>query len=451
MPTTTRNLTLSCLVVIIVACICLSLVSIVGAVLVVVSQRVADQVDTELPIEMETPVPIEDQMDLIEQQISEIRSLEIDTEISRSLLSTEELRQRVFEDFLNDYSQEEAREDALVLWSFGLLDRDFDLYNFYLELYSEQIAGFYDSETKEMFVIQNDAFAGPERLTYAHEFVHALQDVHYDIENGLRFNDADCKEDGERCTVISALLEGDASLAETQWLSKYATPRDNREIAEFYTDFSSPVFDSAPAFMQEDFIFPYQRGQDFVQSLYDEGGWEAVNNAYSQPPTSTEQILHPERYPDDMPIKVEMPDLTAVLGSGWDEIDRGVVGEWYTYLILSAGMDTDANLSNGKALRAAAGWEGDSYIVLYNQEQDTINLVMTTLWDSDTEASEFSQAFYDYASGRFGEILIEENQVTMWASENGVHAIYEDGSYTAWIMAQDIDSVRAIWDQLPIP
>jgi hypothetical protein len=203
-----------------------------------------------------------------------------------------------------------------------LLDKDFDLYNFYLDLYSEQIAGFYDQEIKEMFIVQDNDFAGPERLTYAHEYVHALQDQQYDIENGLRFNDDACESDSERCAAVQSLLEGDASLTEAHWLSNFATLEDQKDLADFYNELKSPVFDRAPAFMQEDFLFPYQQGQKFVEALFDLGGWEFVNQAYENPPVSTEQILHPEMYPDNSPVTVNLPDLVSFLDQAWVETDR---------------------------------------------------------------------------------------------------------------------------------
>jgi hypothetical protein len=123
------------------------------------------------------PADVAKQMDQIEQQVTQIRGLNSDGPVARRLLSREQLRQHVIDDFLEDYSEKEASEDAIFLSALGLLEPDFNLYNFYLDLYSEQIAGFYDDETDEMFIVQGSGFNGPEKLTYAHEFVHALQDV----------------------------------------------------------------------------------------------------------------------------------------------------------------------------------------------------------------------------------------------------------------------------------
>lgn len=451
MPTTNRNLLLSCLVIAGVFCLCLSLVSIIGAGVLILDQRGLLRAPTETPSAPVTPLSIEAQMDLIEEQVMELRGLAATTKVARQLLSPEELRAKVLEDFFEDYTTQDAQEDALVLWGFGLLNRDFDLYNFYIDLYSEQIAGYYDQEAKVMYVVQEDAFAGPERLTYAHEFVHALQDQHYDIENGLQFNDETCKEDSERCAAISALLEGDASIAESQWFAQYATPQDRLEISQFYSTFESPVYDRAPAFMQQDFLFPYQQGQEFVQELYSQGGWEAVNQAYAQPPVSTEQILHPEQYPEDLPEPIELPDLSAILGTGWEEIDRGVMGEWYLYLILSAGLEASAQISSSEAQRAAAGWKGDAYAVYYHSELDQLSLVLSIEWDSAAQALEFRRAFEKYADQRFGEATLRQDDQMQWRQDAGVHSLFVQENRTIWVAAPTAALVAAIAQQINQP
>jgi hypothetical protein len=122
-----------------------------------------------------TEADIEKQMDEIQVQISELRGLPSGGPVARALLSNDQLRQHVIDDFLSNYSVEDAQNEVKFLAAFGLLQPDFDMYHFLLELYSEQIAGFYDHETKEMYIVQGESFLGPERLTYAHEYIHACK------------------------------------------------------------------------------------------------------------------------------------------------------------------------------------------------------------------------------------------------------------------------------------
>ena len=304
-------------------------------------------------------------------------------------------------DFFEETTPEDTRNEVLELSLLGLLDPGFDLDTFYTDLLSEQVAGYYDNETKEMYVV-GEQFGGIERLTYSHEYVHALQDQNYDIENGLHFDDESCELDSERCAAVQALLEGDATLAEMQWLPEYFTPEDYADYFEFYNNFQSPVYDSAPEYMKEDFMFPYTSGQQFVQTLFDQGGWDAVDAAYADVPVSTEQILHPERYPDDQPVKVDLADFTTALGEGWEEIDRDVMGEWWTYLVLAKGLDNAYRLDQETASAAAEGWGGDAYAAYYNSNTGEALLVISYVWDTQNDADEFASALVDYGQQRFG-------------------------------------------------
>lgn len=389
---------------------------------------------------------IAEEMDEIEDQVVELRGLQPVGSVSRALLTPAQLRQRVMDDFLEDYTLDEAQEDALILSVFGLLDPDFDLYDFYIELFSEQISGYYDDETKEMYVIQGEGFQGVERLTYAHEYTHALQDLNFDFQDGLNYTDEACEEDSERCAAIQALVEGDASLLEFEWFSNFATTQDALEIQEFYSNYESPVYDSAPAFLKEDFLFPYTYGQLFVEKLYDEGGWQAVNQAYRDLPVTTEQILHPELYPGDVPVQIEIADLSELLGDGWEEIDRGVMGEWYTYLILAFGEDPKSRIDEDIASEAAAGWAGDTYLVYSNPANGETAMVLALQWETDGDAVEFLDAFRAYAAERFGTPESQDPDHSSWNDTSGYNSIYLDGLRTVWIAAPDSDSGTAIWE-----
>ncbi|MGD2159132.1 MAG: hypothetical protein PVG32_19800 [Anaerolineales bacterium] len=488
-----RRIGVSILVIIVVACIVLSVVSVIAAGALFFNQRVSNNEATELvkatlpkatpSPQMEptttsslidaTPSPQDDttsptlqpqatstqsdtkldsdvlaQMEEIQAQVINVRGLQPNTEVNRILFSTSQLRERLVKDFREDYTPDEVEADKITLAAFGLLERDFDLTNFYIDLLTEQVAGFYDQETKEMVVVQGEGFKGPERLTYAHEYTHALQDQNYDIENGLNYNDDACEDDSERCAGIQALIEGDASLSELNWFFEYSTSQDQTEIFEFYEDINTPILDSAPAFLSEDFIFPYQEGFDFVQYLYDRGGWSAVNAAYEDLPLSTEQILHPERYPDDKPVIVTIPDLSEVLNDGWEEVDRDVMGEWYTYLMLSFGKDTNTRLETSDAKLAVDGWEGDSYVVYYNKAEESTVLVLQSLWDSNLEAEQFASAFNTYATSRFGAPVIEEAGSWEWKSTEGYSTFSIKEQFTTWIIAPEKEVTEVVQDLL---
>jgi hypothetical protein len=466
-----RKVVITCAVLTIAVLICLGIAVIIGGVFFLrpAETRISIPEIEEIPfVSQDTaePQPTEEassilpgekseinpetvaEMEIIQRQVIRERGLEPSGVFSRTLLTKEQLRQRVIDDFLQDYSEEEAQEDSIVLEAFGLLNADFDMISFYRDLLSEQIAGFYDNETKEMVVVQGLQFAGPERLTYAHEYTHALQDQNFDIREGLDYSEESCKTDSERCAAIQALIEGDASLSEINWFMSYADTEDRSDIFDFYNEFEQPIMDSAPDFLSKDFLFPYEKGYTFVQNFFDRGGWDEVNQIYTNLPVSTEQILHPERYPQDKPIPIRMPDLSEVVGEGWTEIDSDVMGEWYTFLILAHGLEEDARVDEDEAAKAAEGWGGDAYSVIYNQETGDTVMVFRTLWETSIEAAEFVDAFKSYADSRFDQPEVQEPDYLMWVGNGEYHTLHIESVYTTWILSPDQASQELVWEAI---
>jgi len=398
------------------------------------------------------PSGILSQMEEIEQQVIRIRGLQPLASLKRKLLTTEQLRQKVKEDFLKNYTPEEVKKDVLTLSTFGLLPANFDLYGLLLDLYTEQIAGFYDDEAKAMYIIQDEDFLGPQRSTYAHEYTHALQDQNFDFRNGLKITDEHCKLQSEYCAAVQSLVEGDASLTEQFWLLTAATAQDRSQIQEFYQNYQSPVFNAAPEFLRQDFLFPYRQGLDFVLALYQKGSWVAVNAAFRQPPTSTEQILHPEKYPNDTPVALSLPDLTPVLTS-YSKMDEGELGEWYTYLLLAYGRDASQRLPESDASRAAEGWGGDHYQIWYDSNQNTTVLILQTRWDDIQQAAEFAQAFARYGTLRWGVPSSQSDGLYWTGTYNSEVAFFQDGAQTTWIIAPEQALMEALLNVLkqPIP
>lgn len=381
----------------------------------------------------------------IESEVVRLRGLQPTGPVERALLSPEQLRQHVLDDFLADYSPEEAADDAMVFALLGLLAPGFDIYGLYLDLYSEQIAGFYDDDDKTMFVVQGAGFGGAERVTHAHEYTHALQDQRFRLSEGLGYNDEACEADSERCAGLQALIEGDATLLEQQWLLTYGTQQDWDDINRFYDSYQSPVFDSAPLFLQQDFLFAYDFGYTFVNLLFLNGGWAAVDAVYADPPSSTEQILHPERYPHDRPVRLQVPDLLPALGEGWRQVDQDVLGEWFTRLVLQEQLEAN------QAEPAAEGWGGDYYLVFHHDGQDQGALVLLTQWDSLREAYEFVPVFRQYADARFGERVASETTRASWDEREGYATIEVRGDQTLWILAPEAETAARLRAAVEFP
>ncbi len=386
----------------------------------------------------------QNEINLIQTQVVDERGLQPKYPVPFVLLSPDELRQNVVADYTTGYSDQEAADDVLEYSTIGLLEPGFDLRSLMINLMSEQIAGFYDNETKEMFVVGGQGFDGLERYTYSHEYTHVLQDQNYDLQNGLELNQDTIITDSERYAANLALIEGDATLSQTLWLQYYATAQDKQQVESFYSTYKSPIYDSAPAFLKDNFGFPYNQGAKFVLDIYENGGWPAVDDVYNYPPVSTEQILHPNLYPSDKPIPVDIPDLTTVLGEGWREVSRNQMGEWYTYLILARGANADARLDDATGQDAAAGWGGDEYVLLHNDATGETVFVMKTVWDSSKDAAQFATAFGKYATNRFGVSASIQGNTATWNYSGGYTSLYQAGDTTVWITAPNANVAQSV-------
>lgn len=337
-------------------------------------------------------------LDRIEREVVALRGLDLRHPVPRWVLTEMQVRRRYADIYRDEDWQEATRFLVLTLAAFDLLEPDADLLSLWRGLYYEQVAGFYDAQSEEIYVVSDtDIFGAVERLVFAHEFGHALQDQHFDLETlGL---DATGQPGyyADRAGAISALVEGDATFIQEQYVGLYFSAGDFLEFQQAAMRASHTGLDSAPRVIREAFLFPYTHGRDFVEALYAEGGWEAINGAYAALPVSSEQILHPERYlAGDQPVSVSLPPLTTTLGSDWRLLCDDPMGEFFLSIYLENWLDTS------EVVTATEGWGGDRGVVYNNETTGETVMLLRTVWDTPTDAEEFLDACVSYADARFG-------------------------------------------------
>jgi hypothetical protein len=341
---------------------------------------------TEAPPETTLPAGTED---LPREMREEIAALIAATEEVRGLaflqpprivvVSEEELEMRVRESLQEDI--EDLGADEALLKLLGLLADDIDLLELYLDLYGEQVAGYYDGETGELVVPAGDSFSELQKATLVHELTHALTDQRFG------FNDAyEALIDEHRfdeAVAMLAVIEGDATLTELLYIQQLDVSQQRDLLSEMFgTD--STVFDSVPVYLQNSLIFPYQAGLAFVQRFYEIGGFDEVNRLYVEPPVSSEQIINPRDYQSDMPIPVE---TVAPAVSGYEVVYESTWGE------LSFDLMFDQVL--GGADEASDGWGGDAYTQWYDGTDAALLLVYTG--DTEADVTEMREALVRYA------------------------------------------------------
>jgi hypothetical protein len=342
---------------------------------------------------------------------------------------------------------ETLADQARSLSALGLIKPTYDLFKYAMNGLADNVGGFYIPWLKQLFVI-GTRFGGVERFVFAHEFDHALTDQHFDIDALGVY--PDCLDDQQRCAAIRALVEGDATLLMQQWWRQYAGPQDYQDILRYRPPSQTLPEDYPPPYVSRDLEFPYLAGLKFVEFLHQRGNWAEVNRVYENLPDSTEQILHPEKYlADEQPIVVGASPLTETLGADWRLIDDDVLGEWTTYLILSAGADLAAQIADADALKAAQGWGGDHYQVYYHDAISQTALVAEWVWDTPRDATEFKQAMLDHLDERFRGAKIDRAAGDCWESNQQTSCFFVKGNRALWLLAPDITTLEAVLAQYP--
>jgi hypothetical protein len=207
---------------------------------------------------------------------------------------------------------------------------------------------------------------------------------------------------------------------------------------------------AASLFVTRDVAFRNEYGRQFVEALYRSNGWTAVNQAYEELPVSTEQILHPDKYlAGEKPIDVAAAPVPKAFGSDWQIIVNEVLGEWRTYLLLTASVDEAARLSEETAQKAAAGWGGDHYRVYYDPKSDQSALVLEWIWDTPADAAEFQQAMKAYLDLRFRGAKSQDSTQDCWSANRQTTCLYSSESGTLWVLAPTLDTVLQVRQAYP--
>jgi len=335
----------------------------------------------------------------IETQVSQIRGLPAQAEVNLRVLDQAGLQQYLLEAFERDYLPSERESDQKQLVALGLLKPTDDLVQIQLQLLQGQVIGVYDPDDKLMFVIDSQGKFGPaERITYAHEFNHALQDQYYDLNKFAPKHPIN----NDRSLAAHAVLEGDAVMLQTMWAAANLTQDDLLEVARGSATGDDSLV-RAPLIVRTELLFPYIEGFAFIRQAFKNGGsYAAIDEIMNNPPESTAQILHPDKYKAGVrPIDVDLPDVTQMLGSDWRRVGSGVLGELDVRVLLEQYGE------RSEAVRVAAGWAGDRWQLVEKDGRTTI--VLKTTWESETAAGAFFSAYKRGLRTRFNAAATEED------------------------------------------
>jgi hypothetical protein len=332
-------------------------------------------------------------------------------------MDREQLRARIRIEIDKEYTPARLQADTLTYVAFGLFPPDLNMDSMLNDLYTEQVAGFYDPDTKDLVLIREESPSeSPDLLDrlwsaigvgsqpseeskaiLAHELAHALADQHFDLlslhKNALPDDDASL--------ALTGLIEGEAMvimilslLDETGQADFLATPPEllstlmNLVLPLATTFAGGEAFSKAPPLIQETLLVPYTQGLQFCLHILQNGGWARLNEAFRNPPISSEQLLHPERYlANEQPLRYRFPSPPPAALLPLTSVKENTLGE------LALGILLDETLPARLTKEVANGWAGDTYRVYRRADASQPPLLLwLSAWDSPEEAIEAEHA-----------------------------------------------------------
>lgn len=293
-----------------------------------------------------------------------------------------------------------------------------DLKSAFATLSVAQIAGLYDSDTKEMCIPtvslgNTNATKRPaekkvhavspdaDDIVMAHEFTHALEDQYWPLDDPM---DNDTKRSTDRGTAHDFVAEGSATremLEAVPAQSADGSPKRyfflwnllHSGAGEFVLNAAlshawkgqDVLVNGVPNYLARTEVMPYSFGYTFCADMMRKWGLDGLDYVYDHPAISSAQVMHPKKYWEwrEFPVQIDLPQT---LPGGWKQISIDSEGEAGIAALFGCQFDY---LNKGLAL--ARGWDGD-HVALYADPGKHRFLLWASSWDSADAAARYAGA-----------------------------------------------------------
>jgi hypothetical protein len=374
----------------------------------------------DLLIELTDPQDV-DLLRRIGETVGQRRGLPLLEDVTAYLIRRDDIAD-FFDSFLEDDDRREADFIQTTYHLLGVFDADTKYLALLEDLYVGLVLGFYDFDLGAFVIVSSDDHITRRDIdTITHEFVHALQDQHFDLQ--ATFDSFGSNSD--QSLAYRFVIEGDARLAEQLLADLEAEVAGQLPLA---SDRLPGTSDRIPNLLQEIFNAPYREGVSAINTILNQADLDTINALLDTPPQSTEQLLHLDKLAvRELPITVSDPDVDILLGDGWSLIQRDTMGEFFVRLLI------DEELSGRDAIDGAAGWGGDRLATYRSDAGDSL-LVWNLHWDNAGEGDEFLAAMFTWLNRRSDGAATEsaDGAARTWTDDGRTYWIQGDGA-TTWI------------------
>lgn len=371
------------------------------------------------------------------RQASELRELPWKGEVGMAELSGWEYGSRTRE-MAQSLGGEELRALSRLAIAGGVLPEGTDLAALAASFTAVSAGATYSPLDKQILLV--DKQSGSSLLT--HEFVHALQDQHFDLLKLLVVRPYNY----DRTEAVFALIEGDAMnvqrrAEEGEAYARRTLEEITRQENERFEPYRRDLGGLFPPLLTETFIFRYRDGARFVETVRRKSGQRGVDEAFRRPPATSEQLLHPEKYFQGEAARPVELNEAAFAENNWRASVSTSMGEIGVRGVLLAGV------AEREAARAAAGWGGDR-AYLFERAGGQSLFVWKSLWDKSADAEEFYKAYNSLQQKRRGVQMSGSaanypNSV-VWREGNLTTLVYLSGDGVLVLRGAEADVMAAL-------
>jgi hypothetical protein len=388
-----------------------------------------------------------DEFDEIRAQVSAIMD-DVDIPAIDGYIVTDTEIQEVLTEFarLDEY-RDVAEQTGMLFVALGLSDNEEHTDNLMQNMWADPNGTLLFTDTGNVLISDFDESVY-QKFSYAQSLAQSYRNGQISFEDVGIYPVCSILE--QSCEVAYAITKGEAALYAEMWAEEYFSESETEEyLAEPVNWFTLPSDDPPLPFMEISLSLPYVYGKTLVDEIFKLDRLDAVDDLYDDLPTTTEQLMHLEKYlAHEEAVEIDNVDISEALGVSWQKIYNGTLGEWKTYLLMAHGVDLDAQLSDNQALAAAAGWGGDYGQVYYRLSTQDFVVVVEWAWDSDAEAVEFSNSFETHLQNQSGANPLDiYEETTCYEGGGQVDCIFSDGNNVVWLQAPDQSTITLILGQ----
>jgi hypothetical protein len=408
-------------------------------------------------------------------RVEVVRDLEFEETVPVEVISRDEYAEDTTG---NEYSTADRLHQNTKAEALFMVGEDTDAIAVQEQNRAASVGGYY-SPSEERIVIVSDNTSSPKmnEITLAQELFHALQDQHFDLS---QFESST----QEAHNANDGIIEGDGNLVDYLY--------EQRCDAGEWGDCLLPDPDAGGGGGSSDLHIglyvitfqPYSDGPNFVQEIRDDGGWEAVNDVYANPPASTEQTIHPEKYGADAPTDVTVTDTSSgdwsILEMGADSVNYAEFGEagiasmfWYAsyaesvesgsasevvvpysaFFNQDASGELDPTDPYDYNFTPSNGWDGDKLYPYVTDDSAATNetaFVWKTVWDTDADATEFANGYVTLLEHHGAEPVDDREDTYVLPADSefdDAYYLYVDGDTVYVVNAPSVDDLDDVFDE----